>query len=133
MESNYKNYKNFCHRFRAHVQPGKQKIRVVPAPRFDFNKRFTEDYFTTIDLDTVDISMPEEDFVKMINIIEEMEDPGSGWSDFQRMTKIFGVDWIHRIQTQESNRERERFLRDKNQALRNAWEQYQILLRLSGS
>lgn len=132
-DKTYKACKNFLHRFRARVRPG-ERINVVPSyPSYnltdysDFNQSFKTEC-----TDTVDINMPEKEFNTLLDLIDELEDPRLGWDEFQRMNKIFGHEWIYRFSQSEHQRQHEASIRKKNQALAHAWEQYQILLKLSG-
>lgn len=132
---NKKSYQYFCKRYNAQVQPSRQ--RLVKSQPLHYNHNWSKDndfndfHINTYEVPAVDITLPEEDFGNLLNIFEEIENPQSDWSQFEYYKKRLGPDFISRAIYQIEATEREQRIRARVPALQKAWDNYQLLLKIS--
>lgn len=128
-------YRTFIKRYEATVRSGRPMRRTVP--NFDYlpyryeSKPFYDE-LKVQDVPSVEIDMPQECFESLLDIFGEIENPNSDWGKFEYYNKHLGPGWIERVIYEDTQRTRESKIRDSNPGLKKAWENYQLMLKLSG-
>lgn len=121
-----KELEEFCYKYDAYVQPSRlNHRRAKTAPIVDWNQN-PDSYHQTFqytDVPCVEIRMPEDRFRALMEHdqwLEQESRHGDGWigSGAVRLVRKY---------------ERECRLRQEHEALRKAWNQYQLLLKMVDS
>lgn len=132
---NKKSYQIFCKKYGAQVRPSRERItKTTPIgynPNWYEDKDYADMYLDTHSVPAVEVLLAEEDFNKLINVVEEIENPQSDWSQFEYYKKRLGPDFISRAIYQIEATDREQRIRARVPALQKAWENYQLLLSIS--
>lgn len=118
----------FEHRFNARARPSNMEIRQPVTGRYD--PYANEDVHRTKTVPAVEILISERDFDELLRISEFLDS-----DEYRRilyMDSVMGETWLNNILNQQDRNQREHHLRTKFPALQKAWDQYQLLLKLTG-
>ena len=118
----------FEHKFNARARPSNMQIREPVTGRYD--PYANEDVHRTKTVPAVEILISERDFDELLGISEFLDS-----DEYRRilyMDSVMGKNWINQFQNQQDRTVREQHLRTKFPALQKAWDQYQLLLKLTG-
>lgn len=125
-----KNVYNFERRFNARVRPSFMKVSN-PAP-LTWQDMTSSDYhstnYTTETTPAVEILMTEKMFAELLDLSDECN--SQEYRHWRYMNSRMGQNWLNNVLNQQDRNQREHYLRSQNPALQNAWEQYQLLLKL---
>lgn len=114
--------KEFCRYYNAMVRPGLQRFRVPKLTEIDFNT-FNSNVFdmpVIEDLPTVEIVITESGFKALLDLEDRLVKYQQTYERYR--------DYVDNIAQRE---QREADTRDKNAAVKKAYEQYQLLLKLA--
>lgn len=118
----------FEYRFNAHTRPSSMEIAERLSWRNDPYAMDVTSRRQTVP--AVEIQISERDFDELLAISEFLD--SEEYKKIQYMDSAMGKNWINQILNQQDRAERERHLRTKFPALQKAWDQYQLLLKLTG-
>lgn len=121
----------FEKKFNARVRPSNMRmaepLNYNPLDSIDVQD-YSKTTFNTRVVPAVDITMSEECFRDLLEASEFM---GSDeWRHQEYMRSKMGPNWLNQLLNMQDRNVREEYLRDRNTALKNAWEQYRMLLKL---
>ena len=117
-------FEKFCKKYNAYVRPGKNRY-----PRYQFvpkvtENTFHEDFVTSIKtVESVEIEMPEDSFKALV----EHED----WLH-QFRSRTNNIPYVDQALYIVEQHERECIARRQNAAVKQAYEEYLMLLKLTG-
>lgn len=122
---------NFNHIYDAESRYGKlvKPSRCKPYS-LDFDYNYSNASFDTIP--TIEITMPEVEYARLISDVHDMNDPNGEYQMFQRLNKAYGRDWIYKYDRMMRIQRQEEQLRQRVPALQSAWDQYQFTLGIVG-
>ena len=121
----------FEERFSAHTRPSNARIaKSTSIPYLLDDIEINDARFRTGKVPGVEILMSEQSFLELLEVTDFLD--SEEYRHFQYMNSHMGPTWLNQVLNQQSREERELNLRTKFPALREAWEQYQILLKLIG-
>jgi predicted transcriptional regulator len=116
---------NFVYRFQARATITNKVYRSYERPKFDPNN-FTQDFKIAIhDQPVVELEIPLEEFHKLAEQVHDLEDLRVRFG--HRIEEVG-----ERIIAREWQDSRERQLRDSTPAVKKAWENYQLMLKIAG-
>ena len=119
----------FCQRYQATVAPtGRcyRRAQLSPWKMSDYHNTpiSEEQFFNFTDIPMISITLPEDRFRALLEHDNWLNNAGSSTPNHLR-----GHDTIRAMQVAKDHAE-ESVLRQENPALKKAWENYQMLLRL---
>jgi hypothetical protein len=100
---------------------------TVSTPAF-YDQHLTH---TTYVVESVDISMPEDKFSDLLEILSEVDDPRGDYKAFARETEVRGPGWVREALANEARYRAEKWEQRSNPVVQKAYEKYQMLLSLS--
>lgn len=123
---NNKKIDNFLHTYRARAK--RTYIRMPKPISYDFDD-FKKDYFNTYlhveETPAVELSIPEEDFRKIIDKVSIADELEVRWGP--QVHQI--LDEAFRVTSANTHEQR---IRRNNPSVQLAWEKYQMLLKIAG-
>jgi hypothetical protein len=127
-------YQAFCSRYRARVRESQESFyRREPISYSRWNIDPQTPFHQTLEtMSGVDISMSQEDFGKLLDIFEEIQDPYSNWSQFEYMSKHLGPGWVDKLLKFKHQQEQDERIRHRNPGVQKAYDNYMMLLRIAG-
>lgn len=130
---NAKDIKEFEYKFRAKVRPSRDRYVVSHPPSYPtFDSKINyEAELITKTVPAVEIIISQESFEDILDTLDERSDLNKDWQLFTHLTRVEGERWIQRSIDINSKQHQEAILREKNPALKKAWEHYRTLLNLS--
>lgn len=132
MKNNLRNVKLFEKKFNARVIQSQHQFHHQEPIRWEphsSKKDFFQYNFTQHVEEGIEITMPKSCFEELVDIVEKDTDPQ--WRDFMYLSKQLGNSWINEYLELKYEKNREQFVRGTNPSVKNAWEEYQLLLKLT--
>lgn len=96
------------------------KVTKSPSIDWDYKKA----------IPSVKITISEKSFTKLLDIIAATE--SVEWREYEWLLKTQGHEWLTNYLRIVDSEKDEQNLRDSNPALQQAWEEYQLILKLVG-
>ena len=120
--------------FNAKIKPHTMRMPIgSPVPNwnrwYDNNDVFNTK-FVVNDVPAVEITMPEECFETILEKVDETSPENREWQEYNYINKKLGSGWVYRLLDLDEQHRHEALLQLSNPALKKAWDQYQLLLKL---
>lgn len=130
--NNNKVFEVFCRKYEARVRQGAVVRRAEPIRYTEFGKTddFRNLYINTYDVPAVEISMPEDRFRDIADLIYDIESPNSTYSTYERYSQALGQNWIYEFESFKHREAQEERIRRNNPAVQKAWDNYKLMLNL---
>jgi hypothetical protein len=125
-------FADFTRHYRAQVRQSRTPYYEAGYASYQY-KWDDNPYEQTIGTRTVpavEITMPEKDFFRLIEMGDIINNPNSEWHEFKNLCRYYGPSWLTEFVDQKRKEAREQELRESIPALQSAWEQYQFTLEL---
>lgn len=117
--------------FNAKIKTHWMRMPIVsPVDKWYDNNPVFEDKFFVKDVPAVEITMPEECFETILEKVNETSPENREWQEYNYINKKLGPGWVYRLVELDEQQRRESRLQQTNPALKKAWDQYQLMLKL---
>lgn len=122
----------FCRKYQSRIHRGQTPVYRYDAPALGKTAFYDQHMtYTTYAVDSVDISMPEDKFRDLLDILSEVDDPRGDYRIFSRETEARGVGWLREVLENDRLYRAEKWERRDNPVVQKAYEKYQMLLSLT--
>lgn len=129
------NGKNFLNQYKGVIRSGSKMVVLKPLSfcvrnyaKYDYKEDFNSYHIYTEQVDAVEITMPVKEFERLV---EEHD-------DFNELKKCTGIDSYKAILAEYQylrekhwKQQTEKSIRDSNDSVKQAYENYQLLLNLA--
>jgi hypothetical protein len=129
-----KELNEFCSRYRAYARQGQTVRRSKKLNLTDWVNPKDDWTFANMpiqELPTVDINISEEDLKNLFDDLAEVE--CGEYQEYLRTKKVLGDHFMIDLYSIKGREEREQRARAANPGVQKAWENYQLMLKLSGN
>lgn len=135
VRSFYGGLQHFCRKYHATYKQGRPVRHSQPLSFHNDWVDNKEDLYSmtsnTFEVPTVELTLTEDCLRKLINETDELD--SRDFKEYLRLSKVLGEHFVLEMYEIKRTQEHEKRLRSNNSSLQQAWEQYQILLRLVDS